>query len=363
MELIATLKELHKKLPGYGFEPEVEEALSAYLAFLREREDLLNLAQSYNDDIYDNHRYTLAQVEGLQEQDGREEGLLFAVLYLARYEKLDEVLAKRGIPAKYKAGALQTLKGLLRKNKNCYGSIGLRGMYRSGMTHYLVPDKIILGRLCFEMTHFDGSYEVYRNKKTGETLPVALPGFRYMENGKRPPKNYEGTLLEPWLKQEGDTLECFTFLENGRLQMKPIKLHLPDYEKALKSGDGIISVHIPAEGRMTPELVDEAFAMAEAFFPQYYPELDIKAYMCGSWLLNTDMQEFLNPESNIILFQKRFRVILTGTNGYSLYWHIFGVENFVPLEELKPANQFQQTFLDRVKAGKHLYSGYGYILK
>ena len=42
---------------------------------------------------------------------------------------------------------------------------------------------------------------------------------------------------------------------------------------------------------------------------------------------------------------------------------IFGVENFVPLDELKPINSFQQTFLDRVKAGKTLYTGYGYILK
>lgn len=363
MDLISTIKELHTKLPSYGFTPEEEAVLADYLAFLREREDLLNLAQSYHDDIFENHRYTLAQVEDLPENDGREEGLLFAALYLARYERLEEVLAQQGIPGQYKVGSLFLYKTVFRKNKNCYGSYGLRGMYRSGATHYMIPDKFILGRLCFEVTKFGSSYEVYRNKVTGQTLPIALPGFQYMEDGKRVKKGYEGPVLEPYLKEEGDALECFTFRDSGRLQMEPVKLHLPDYEKALQTGDSVISVHIPADGRMTPELVDEAFALAEEFFPKYFPELDVKAYMCGSWLLNTDMQEFLNPESNIIRFQKRFRVVLTGPNGYSLYWHIFGVENFVPLEELKPINKFQQTFLDRVKAGKTLYTGYGYILK
>ena len=340
MDLISTIKELHTKLSTYGFTPEEEQILADYLAFLREREDLLTLAQTYHDDIYVNHRYTLAEVEDLPENDGREEGLLFAALYLARYERLEEILAERGIPDRYKAGSLFLYKTVFRKNKNCYGSYGLRGMYRSSATHYMTPDKFILGRLCFEVTKFSSSYEVYRNTKTGETLPIAQPGFQYMEDGK-----------------------CFTFLESGRLQMEPIQLHLPDYEKALKTGDSIISVHIPAEGRMTPELVDEAFKLAEDFFPKYFPDVDVKAWMCGSWLLNTDMQEFLKPDSNIIRFQKRFRVVLTGPNGYSLYWHIFGVENFVPLDELKPINKFQQTFLDRVKAGKTLYTGYGYILK
>ena len=55
MELISTLKELYKKLPDYGFDPEAEKVLSDYLAFLREREDLLALAQTYHDDIYENH--------------------------------------------------------------------------------------------------------------------------------------------------------------------------------------------------------------------------------------------------------------------------------------------------------------------
>ena len=158
-------------------------------------------------------------------------------------------------------------------------------------------------------------------------------------------------------------MECFTFDGEGCFSTTPITLHLPEWEKVLKTEDDVISVHIPADGKMTPELVDEAFALADKFFAEYYSDLDFKAYVCSSWLLNTDIKEFLDPESNIIRFQNRFCIVITSTNGYSLFWHIFGTPNIVSLEQLVPANGFQQKFLDRVKAGQTLYNGYGYLLK
>lgn len=363
MELITTIKELQCKLPAYEFTPEAEAVLRAYLAFLQTREDLLALAQTYHDGIFESNTYTLAQVEDLPEKDGREEGLLFAVMYLARYELLDGVLAKRGIPAENKTGALKSYKDMLEKNKIKYGTYGMRGMYRSGIVHYLIPVEFRIGRLLFEITKFDSAFEVYRNKQTGEMLSVAKPGFRYMPTGKRPPASYTGEVFEPYIRQNGDTMEGFTFDEKGNFVANPITLHLPAWEKVLKTGDDVLSVHIPTDGRMTPELVDEAFVLADKFFAEHYADVDFKAYVCSSWLLNTDIKEFLEPESNIIRFQNRFRIVMTSTNGYSLFWHIFGTPNIVPLDQLVPANSFQQKFLDRVKAGQTLYNGYGYILK
>ena len=363
MEIITTLKMLHSKLPAYGFEPEIETVLAEYLLFLRDRADLLELAQTYHDDIFENNRYTLGQVEGLPANDGKENGLLFAALYLARCERLPVVLAKRGVPAEFGAGALNAYKSALKNNKECYGCYGLQGMYRSSTTRYLMPVEFRLGRLLFELVKFDSAFELYRNRETGETIPVALPGFQYMPTGKRPPKTYEGELMEPYIRIDGDVMECFTFDPEGNFSATPITLKLPLYDKVLATGDNVISVHIPGEGRMTPELVDDAFKLADDFFAKHYGDMTFKAYVCSSWLLNTDMKEFLDGDSNIIRFQNRFRIVITSTNGYSLYWHIFRMQNFVPLEELKPANSFQQKFLDRVKAGQTLYNGYGYILK
>lgn len=363
MELISTIKELHKKLPDYDLTPEQEKALADYLAFLREREDLLNLIQAYHDDIFENRIYTLAQVEALPEKDGKEEGFLFAVLFLARYERMDEVLAQRGIPGSYKVGALKKYKDSLEKSKTQYGSYGLRGLHRYSMVNHLIPLEYRIGRLLFEITKFNSAFEVYRNKQTGQMISVALPGFQYMPTGKRPPSTYTGELFEPYIRQDGDTMECFTFDEEGNFSATPITIKISDYEKVLQTGDDVLSVHIPADGRMTPDLIDEAFALADKFFADHYADVDFKAYVCSSWLLNTDIKEFLNSESNIVRFQKRFRIVVTTVNGYSLFWHVFGTPNIGPLDELVPKNDFQKKFLDRVKAGQTLYNGYGYILR
>ena len=65
MELIATLKGLRNNLPQYGLEQELEQALSEYLLFLQDRQDLLELAETYHNDIYETGRYTPAAVAKL----------------------------------------------------------------------------------------------------------------------------------------------------------------------------------------------------------------------------------------------------------------------------------------------------------
>ena len=356
MDLKTVLTGLYSKLPGYGFPAETEKALREYLQFFLAREDLMTLAETYYTDIFEKKSYTYAQIEALPENDGREAGMLFAVIFLARYELLEGKL-----PELCRPGALHTLKDLMRRSQSCYGAIGLKGMYRSGIVPYLLPYKYVLGRLCFEVTTFSSSFEVYRNPVDGTTVPVALPDYSYMPDGKRPTARYEGECIAPCLQTGTQEMTCFTFGENGRLKSQPVTLR--GYEKVLQTGDDVLSVHIPAGGRMSPELVDDAFRQAEEFFAEHYPEKHFKAYVCSSWLLNTDMEAFLSPDSNITRFRNRFRVVLTTPNGYSLYWHIFGIEQFLPLEQLQPANAFQKTLLDYVKSGKTLYNGYGYILR
>lgn len=353
MDLKTVFARLPQKLPDYGFPPEAEKAIAEYLPFFLDRDDLIALAETYYTDIFVRKSYTYPQIEELPENDGREEGLLFVVIALARYELVE-------MPDQCRPGALRTLKEQVGKSKNCYGHYGLRGMYRSGIVPYLLPYKYILGRLCFEVTKFGSAFEVYRDE-TGSLFPVATSEFSYMANGKRPTKDYTGALLTPTLEVNGDKMTGYVFGDNGCLCPEPVTLR--GCEKVLQAGDDVLSIHIPADGRLSPELVDEALQQAEVFFACHYPDTHFKAYVCSSWLLNTDMEEFLSPTSNITKFRNRFRVIMTSTNWYSLYWHVFGIEQFLPPETLTPANGFQKAILDRVKAGQTLYNGFGYILR
>ncbi len=363
MKFVTAIENVRKNLPAYALSEGATEALAEYLPFLLSREDLLARAEDYYTGLYETGAYTLGEAEGFPEGDGREEGLLFACLHLARYEILDEIFAARGIPESYKTSALNSLRGNIEKTKTQKGSYGLQGKYRSAVYQYLVPTEYVLGRLIFQITKFDSCYEVYRSKTDGKTVKVALPGFRYMEDGKRPPEDYTGKIFEPTLEITEGILHGYTYDAHGCMMQTPVKLDLADYDKVLAGGDDVLSVHIPAKGRMTPESVDDAFSLADDFFAKYYPDKDFKAYVCSSWLLNTDMRHWLKPESNIQLFRNRFDVVITSRNGYSLSWHVFGLEDITPVEQLQPTNSFQQSVVDWVKAGNTLYNGYGYILK
>jgi len=361
MELICTLKGLCDKLPAFGFSEELEAALREYLQFLRKRDDLLQLAETYHNDIYENGRYTPAEVARLPECDGREQGMLFAVIFLARYARMDEILALRGIDPNQKQTALDIFCTQINKNKAVTGKYGFNGYYRMATVNMLKPNRYTLGRLVFETATFDYPFEIYRSKEDGADLPMALPGFRYMPDGRQAARDYAGECFEPTLEVTDRQVTGYTFDQNGHLIFEPVKLCLDTYEKAVSKGDDVISIHIPKGGRMTPEAVEDAIARAREFFLKYFPDKQFKVFLCSSWLMDTGMKAFLPDSSNIIRFQNRYRVVLTGVNGFSLHWHIFGVEVFCPLEELKPANSFQQTFLDRAKAGIAMYSGLGYF--
>jgi len=363
MNVIKTIKDLPRLLPEYALDEPTEQALREYLSFLMGREDLLERAQYLHDEVFEKDPRNLAKFDTLEEQDGREEGMLFAVVYLARYEMLDKVFAQRGIPAECKAGALFVYKSQLRKSQEYYGKPGLHGGYKAGAVGYLTPWKYILGRLTFDMDYFAGPYAIYRNREDNSLTLMAVPNHYYQKNGRRQPKDFAGEAFEPTLEITETGIRGYAFGEDGNLDFNPVTLDAGKYECVLKPGDTSMSVHVPELGKLLPELVDDAFARAEEFFARYYPEWQYPAYVCSSWLLDKDLAQLLPQESNIMRFQSRFRIAMSLVHTSSLYWYVFGMQKSVPLTELKPQNAFQQKMLDFVKAGNILYSGNGFILR
>ena len=60
---------------------------------------------------------------------------------------------------------------------------------------------------------------------------------------------------------------------------------------------------------MTAEACDASFAWAPRFFARHFPEDDYRVATCGSWLLDEQLAEYLPETSNIVQFQRRFRLV------------------------------------------------------
>lgn len=361
MEIKKLFLDIQEVIQRYDFTDEQKNALVSYAEMFSSNEKLVLLAEKYYKMIFESDEI-LPDINGLVEEDGLEKGMLFAMIYLVRCEVLGEVLTSKGIPEKYAQTAIWHYKDLFRRNYNCYECYGFSGMYRKGMIQYIKPRTFRIGRLSFEMNTFSGPYTVYQNKSTGKSLPLVNADLRYLPDGKQAPKDYEGECFITHITETADTISGYTVCDDGRLNFEKLTICKADYDVVLEKGDSAISVHIPGNEKMTPESVEESFKEAKEFFDNYYKDVDFKAFVCSSWLLDTGLDRFLKPESNILKFQQKFKIVLSFVNTFAIYWNIFGIEKFIPYDELIPENNFQRNVLELLNNGGNLYSGNGYIL-
>ena len=116
----------------------------------------------------------------------------------------------------------------------------------------------------------------------------------------------------------------------------------------------VIGIHIPSDADFAPEAVDRSLADARRFFATHYPELSDAEYRCHSWLLDRQLREMLNEDSNILSFQDRFEIFDEGENSAEVMEWVFKTKSTEHFTVDLPENTLLQKNLK-----KHLLSGGG----
>ncbi|MBR2042844.1 MAG: hypothetical protein IJ946_00735 [Clostridia bacterium] len=288
-------------------ETSAEEKEKFYAAF--ENAEAISKAEELLEILYGSKTAEKSKV--IYKVEDEQSSIIFSLAYLMRALYIKDYLKEKGIPLEH----LESIMGVWRNASNRsfkkYGFYGLNGVYRSFLCGYMQPARYTLGRLNFEMAPLEDNYAVYKTEN----------GIAYTNSDEE----IKG--------------EC-----------------------VLKKGDPVLYVHIPENGPLLPDLVDDSFNKAKEFFAAYFPEYNFRAFVCSSWLLDENLKTVLKPTSNIIAFQNRFTIAAKKENNFSLYWHVLGIEDFLPIDQLVPANDFQSRIINHVKEGTPLYSGKGFIL-
>lgn len=122
-------------------------------------------------------------------------------------------------------------------------------------------------------------------------------------------------------------------------------------------------MHIPSAGPMKPELLEDAFARAEAFFKDYFPK-DYRVFGVESWLIDPDLVQIL-PEGNMKAYARRFHLIDTEKSDeiFPDGWRVFGAEWKKKPEELPRKTGLQRAIADYLQQGGRLGSGYGIFIR
>jgi hypothetical protein len=118
--------------------------------------------------------------------------------------------------------------------------------------------------------------------------------------------------------------------ELGRLQFEPRGREL--------------SIHIPATGPLAPDVCTESLARATAFFEQ-------REAFCTSWLLDPALADYLPGDSNIVRFQRRFRLVDPGQEaGDDVLRFVFRRLD-AELDELPQRTSLERAIVAHIRAG------------
>lgn len=137
-----------------------------------------------------------------------------------------------------------------------------------------------------------------------------------------------------WYEEKGipetvfwDTMGCFTrFIKECREKTgayafdrewwtarqtsgKVFRIGALEYERKERDGRKEIGIHIPSDAVLTRENCDVSMEKAKAFFCKHFPEHQDSEYVCHSWLLAPELKDLLPPDSRILDFQSRFRIL------------------------------------------------------
>ena len=149
----------------------------------------------------------------------------------------------------------------------------------------------------------------------------------------------------------------------GRLQFQFAEAEMDAVTCGLKKGDPVLAVHIPREDKLDYDACRNAYRTAIEFFNRYYPSYPYKAFTCGSWLLDEQLNHLLAPASNILRFQRDYDIVGSRPDNSALRY-IFGdrCRNLI-VDEYPACTSLQKRAVALLKDGKTFFIGYGILKK
>ena len=229
---------------------------------------------------------------------------------------------------------------------------------------YIEAKLLIIERLEIEfLGKFSAKAIVFRNKE-GEILALANDLELHHDGFALGSLHYE-EVEGSWVATVEEK-ECswagYPFTENGYVSNEKIELSKEEWEKVLETGEPVIRLHIPPVGKMTPEMIYKTLEETKIFAKEHYPDFHYKAFSCHSWLVDPQLDEILNKESNIVKFRQRFHSLTRKSSGTDVFNFIFNKPNMdFDIRDLPEDSSLQRALKNHYLNGKAIYELEGFF--
>ncbi len=179
-------------------------------------------------------------------------------------------------------------------------------------------------RLQFQFGDSRYRIRVFRNDATGQVVALSEEGVRFRPDGQLLRDGDDPTgAWTAHLSVEGDVVEGNPIVPTGHALRRHVELPADRWRQVLAPGDPVLHIHIPGGEPMHYDNCGRSFEMALEFFPAHFPDYRFNAFMCGSWILNTAIQQFMPAHSNLVRFQREVYLFPIGLSDSSLPQAIF----------------------------------------
>ena len=219
----------------------------------------------------------------------------FAAIRCARERYL-----KRGYPAEVVRETLSSIRELETARKKT-GRIQYSPLFLSWNRRYLTCELFRLGRFEYFIANVGLQPAVLENA-AGERIVV--------QNTRFLPDCTAGNRVNVRKSEAEEKETCYP---------------LSEWKIVLRSGDPVLSMHIPSGGGMTLEAAKDSFLRAFRFFHEYFPNRFKPAIVCKSWIGNPQFLELL-PESNLSKLMREAYLYPLPSSGEDGMAFIFGPE-------------------------------------
>lgn len=309
---------LYKDLGGYIFDKSRIEKLSKEYNIFRENLDsVLETADLIlNDDTLSWYSYVILaaikahkkiSLEAMPDFNNPKTDLMliYPIFYFA--EEMIENMQKRGLPYKIISDTLADFDSTLNSYKAIFGRCGARINY-NWLVPYVYGKLVRINRFNIEIAKFNDNVAVY---------------------------NVDGkiTIHTDCVKKDDNAV--------------------------LKGGDDVLSVHIPRGLPLNDSITEQSLNYTIDIFKKYYPEYNIKAFVCYSWLLNPQLPDIMGKETNITRFASNFVRFPIENTGNDVYKFLYNTLTKPQSPELLPENTTMQKKVKEFLCSGNIYYSFG----
>ena len=240
-----------------------------------------------------------------------------------------------------------------------FDRLGMNKRYFDWLQHYVDCEILNINRLRFEIHYLTEPVYMLRRRADGRDFLVMGDG-KFNSDGlyvDTPP--VKDTVFTASFTETEDSYIGYPVSEGGRAKSEARVYSKAEYEKVLGQGDAVLSVHIPVEGELSVVACRESYERAKEIFSRFFPSLDIKGFVCYSWMMSPELREYMKPGARVLGFASQYIRFPIHTEGEDVLNFVFYLR-FKTYADLPEDTSLQRALKKLYLSGGYLYE-YGGI--